>query len=569
MKKQFLTLSIIAALTACGSDDEQTIVAESPAEFSGDFSGTATKAASSMGTVKVNDVNPGESLVYPATTIGQFGTFSVNAAGEWEYVIDNANENVVALVSSDMPSLIENPFTVKAFDGTTTSVALKIAGIDVPAKFSGALTYSVFYDDGTATSAIKVTDANPAEALFAADQTPTAMYGSVSFDSGKGEWTYDLDETNTDVMALNYTEETDTPPSLEDTFIIKSADGTEGTVTITVKGSQLVPAVIEGLPIDEAGEATAMVNVNSVDADGELTITDVNFDQAKFQTQDAVATSYGTFSIDEAGAWTYKLDATNAEVVALKGDGEAPTPLMESIKVMSVDGTAVDIPITVNGLVGGNLTAKVDGGAADGIFRIDLPADAHESGKMTLKFNYEASGTKDAKIIFYGRSVNTDDKRTMAAITLRSNGQIKLMNGSGTKATFTLDQAHTPGDWHDLAFTWNAATDAKVGGFPVISLSINGTPVTSAGGEISGEVFPSFSIASFIVGIGSKLMQVSTKGGSGGGVYVDDYVIYSDVAGTNAIYTQNFDDLAEGAALELDVNNSATKATMVSPLAKP
>ncbi|KMT64476.1 VCBS domain-containing protein [Catenovulum maritimum] len=573
MKKQFLTLSIIAALSACSSDNDNTMVEATPAEITGDFTGTATKYTELTGTVKVNDVNPNESLIYSDTITGTYGSFFINAAGEWKYTLDKANEDVKALVSSDMASLVEAPFSFKTADGSTASVTVTVAGMDVPATFAGALTYSVVYDDGTASATVTVKDDNPAEAEFAAAQTPTAMYGAVTFDSAKGEWTYDLDETNADVKALNYTEETDTPPSLEDSFIITSLDGTEATVTITVKGSLAVPAVIEGLPVDDTGASTVMVNVNSTDSSGSLTITDPNFDEAKFQVQDAVSTNYGTFSIDESGAWTYKLDNSNAEVIALKGDGTAPTPLTETIKVMALDGTAADIPVTINGLVGGNLSAKVDGGAANGIFRIKMPDDLTlEQGKMNFKVNYEATGTKDAKIIFFGRSFNSDDKRTMGAITLKSNGQIRLMDGKATKTTFALDQTHTPGEWVDVAFTWDASAAAEAttpSGLPVISLSIDGVPVTSAGGEISGEFFENFSIAKFIVDIGVKMMQFSTVGGSGGGVNVDDMKIYSDVAGTTEIYSENFDNLAEGAAISLDILESATTGTIVGPLANP
>lgn len=581
MKKQFLALSIITALSACGgSDDDNTNTAAQAPEITGDFVGTATKAVDPTGRLVVNDANSGESLIYPVTIQGKFGDFFINAAGEWKYTLDDDNEDVIALVSSDMPSLVEDAFTIETADGTTRDVAIAIDGIDVPATFGGARTFSVFYDEGDASATLTVRDANPAEAFFAPDQTPTAMYGAVTFDSDSGEWTYDLDESNADAMALNYMGEVDAPPTLDDTFTVTSLDGTEQNVVITIKGSQLVAADIDGIPgaadVEPAeGEEPVLnpdvfVNINAADAQGMLTITDPNFDQEKFAVIDNMTSTYGSYSIDESGAWTYTLNADLDAIKAHKGDGvTVPDALMDQLMVSSADGTDAIIPIMVNPLVGGNLTAEVGGGAADSIFRINMPTEAHETGSMTLKVNYAESGTKDAKIIFFGRSFNSDDKRTMAAITLRSNGEIKLMDGSGTKKTFALDQTHTPGQWHDVAFTWNATAEAKVGGKPEISLSIDGTPVTSSVGPISGEFFPSLSIAGFIVGIGTKLMQVSTKGDSGP-VNVDDFKIYSDVAGTTEIYSQNFDDLAEGTELTLDISNSGSKGTLVvGPLAKP
>ncbi|WP_016956522.1 VCBS domain-containing protein [Catenovulum agarivorans] len=580
MKKQFLTLSIIAALTACSSDDDKNATTEAtPAQLSGDFAGVATKADySASGRVLISDANDGEALIYPNTLEGSYGTFSINAAGDWEYKLDKTNEMVIALVSSDMPSLQESAFSFKTADGTTSSVAISVDGIDVPATFSGALKFNVIYDDGSASGTVKVQDANPAEALFSPTQTLEAMYGDVTFDTDTGTWTYTLDQTQADAIALNYQGELDDAdvPSLEDTFTIKSLDGTEQVVTITVKGSQLVPAVIEGLPeVDENGISAVAVNVNSIDAAGALTIVDPNFGQAKFQVQEEVATAYGTFNIDEMGAWTYQLDNTNAEVVALKGDGTAPTPLSESIKVMAIDGTAVDIPVTINGLVGGNLAAQINGDASDGSFVINTPVDAHTSGKATFRVQYPESASKDARIIFHGKTYKGagEPQRTMANIILKSNGTIRMFNGTGASSNsnaFELEQTHVKGQWFDLAFTWDATQavrDAN-GGYPEVSLSIDGQQITSAGGEVSGMPFPAFAISSSILNQGSKFIGFETKNGSGGPLYVDDIKIYSDVSGTTEVFTENFDTLNEGAEISVDyTNDSKTKQVVIGPIA--
>lgn len=571
MKKHFLTLAILTALTACGSDDDTQTIDPASADISGDFSATATKLTDPTGRLIVADPNPGESLVYPATITGKFGSFDINAAGDWQYTLDDTNEQVIALVSSDMDPLVEDPFTIKTADGTTAQVAVTVEGVDVPAIVSGALTFSVFYDDGNASAQVRVSDANPAEAFFAPNQTPTASYGAVTFDSDTGIWTYDLDESKTDVQALNYTEETDTPPTLDDTFVITTLDGTEATVTITIKGSQLVPAVIEGLPVDENGVSMARVNVNSTDTTGDLTVSDPNFGQAKFQVQDDVATSYGTFSIDETGTWTYKLDNANAEVIALKGDGTAPDPLLDSVKVMSIDGTAVDIPIMVDGLVGGNLTAEV-GTDKDGKLAINIPAEAYEMGKAVFKLNYPEASSKDAKIILHGSKYKGSElNRTMIAMVLRSNGEIKLYNGTSGTGTFVIDQTHTAGTWTDIEMTWDASQTARDAnsGHASVSIKINGTPVSAASGEISGEFFPSFTVSSALGLMSSaQTFEVQSKGASS--VYIDDLTIYSDTSGNTQAFSETFDNLPEGGALMVDyTDDTNTKEVLISPVAKP
>ena len=130
MKKQFLTLCVVAALGGCNGGSDNDTVAPTPAVLSGDFSGVATKANDATGTLIVDDVNVGESLVYPEQFTGTYGTFSINAAGEWVYDLDQNNEEVVALVSADMPSLSEAPFTVRTADGTTQDIVITVAGCE-------------------------------------------------------------------------------------------------------------------------------------------------------------------------------------------------------------------------------------------------------------------------------------------------------------------------------------------------------------------------------------------------------------------------------------------------------
>ncbi len=583
MKKHLLTLSILAALSACGgSDDNDSTTTQAPPEISGERTATATKAQipNASGRIVVNDPNRGESLIFPETTVGTYGSFFINAAGEWTYTLDQQNAAVQALVSSDLPSLVEVPFMFTTVDGSTDSIAVTIDGIDVPATFGRQTSASVLFDTGTVSGTVTVTDPNPAEVGFEPDQVVVATFGTVTFDTDTGVWEYDLDETQPDAIALNYVGEVDTPPTLEDTFLLTSLDGTQGPVTITITGSELVPADIDSIPgaADEEpaeGEDPVLnpevfVNINAPDAQGTLTITDPNFDQERFEVIENMTSTYGTYSIAENGDWTYTLNGELPAIIDHRGDGvTVPDVLMDEFTVSSVDGTNAVIPIIIEPLVGGNLTAEIGGTSSDSIFRINMPDNQTlVAGKMTLKVNYAASGTKDAQVIFFGRNFNADNKRTLAALTLKSDGRLMLIDGAGSRANFTLDQTHTPGEWFDIAFTWDATPETKNGGKTVISLSIDGEPITSPGGQISGEFFESLSIAAFIVDIGMRHMQVST-GADSGPVNVDDYVIYSDVAGTNQIYTQSFDDLAEGTVIDLDIQNSATTGTKVGPLAMP
>ena len=76
--------------------------------------------------------------------------------------------------------------------------------------------------------------------------------------------------------------------------------------------------------------------------------------------QSGVAKTYGTFSIDATGAWTYTLNDGNADVQALNTGGT----LHELVTVATADGTEKVIDITINGA---NDAAVITGTATDSV----------------------------------------------------------------------------------------------------------------------------------------------------------------------------------------------------------
>ncbi|WP_048660751.1 VCBS domain-containing protein, partial [Vibrio crassostreae] len=97
---------------------------------------------------------------------------------------------------------------------------------------------------------------------------------------------------------------------LTETFTVKSEDGTEQVVTITINGAN------DGADItgDVAGDVTEDAADNT--ATGTLLSDDVDNTNNVFQVQSDVAGDYGTFSVDANGEWTYELDNSNETVDA-------------------------------------------------------------------------------------------------------------------------------------------------------------------------------------------------------------------------------------------------------------
>jgi VCBS repeat-containing protein len=133
-----------------------------------------------------------------------------------------------------------------------------------------------------------------------------------------------------------------------DTFTYTVDDGKGGvdtaSVTVTIAGANDA-AIITG---DVSGSVTEATDAEpgTPTAVGTLTVSDVdNDDTFQVVSGQASANGYGTYSINEDGAWTYTLDNDNADVDGL-GDGET---LTDSFTALSDDGTEQEVTIAING----------------------------------------------------------------------------------------------------------------------------------------------------------------------------------------------------------------------------
>ncbi|MGG5828447.1 VCBS domain-containing protein, partial [Aeromonas salmonicida] len=205
---------------------------------------------------------------------------------------------------------------------------------------------TVLADSGVLT----VTDVDGAdEAKFVAGAgTPSAdALGSLTITEG-GEWTYNV--ANGDVQYLGKGE------TKVETFVVKSLDGTEHTVTITITGVN-DGAVISGA---DTGAVTEDASPDVLTDSGVLTVTDVDgADEAKFVAGAGTpsADALGSLTITEGGEWTYNV--ANGDVQYL-GKGETK---VETFVVKSLDGTEHTVTITITGVNDGAVISGADTGA--------------------------------------------------------------------------------------------------------------------------------------------------------------------------------------------------------------
>jgi VCBS repeat-containing protein len=260
---------------------------------------------------------------------GGYGEFSMNAAGEWTYTLNN-NSAVNSLNVGDNPT---DSFTVQTEDGTEQTITITIQGEDDPGAIGGDLTATILEDDvpNTVGGTVQYTDVDgPNIAINGGNFSAT--YGNFTI-NGAGVWSYTLFNGSGAVQALNVGD------TLTDAFNITTVDFNNVTpITVTIQGVD-DPATITG---DIVG--TVIEDVTAI-ATGDLNHVDVdNVDQV-FNTVTGAAAGFGTYDVDTAGNWTYTLDNGNTAVDDLN-DSEA---IIDSFTVTTNGGTPQVVNVTING----------------------------------------------------------------------------------------------------------------------------------------------------------------------------------------------------------------------------
>ncbi|MGL5422152.1 MAG: VCBS domain-containing protein, partial [Serratia fonticola] len=219
----------------------------------GDTDNDAATVQMVSGKLDVTDVDNGEAVFQEQSNVadGNYGSFSIDANGNWTYTLNNDHIDVQSLKAGE--TLTRN-LTVTSLDGTAThTVTITIVGADdVPTLVAdtGSVTEdaNVNVDGNLVTSGTLEagTGGDAGEDKFIADNF-TGDYGSLTLDAD-GNWVYTADNGQAAIQALKAGE------SLTDTFTVLNADGvTSTTVTITIHGTNDAPEFRSGA--DVAGDA--------------------------------------------------------------------------------------------------------------------------------------------------------------------------------------------------------------------------------------------------------------------------------------------------------------------------
>ncbi|WP_158971110.1 chondroitinase-B domain-containing protein [Paraglaciecola sp. L3A3] len=310
MNKNLLALSVIAALTGCGSSDDDP-VENTAAVFSGSSSGSISAGGTDMsGTLTVTDPDDGENAVIAQSAYATtYGNFSLNASGLWTYTVDSANSAIIALGSGD--SVLDTT-TVKSVDGTSHNISITINGVNEAAEFGSGEGIDSASINNALTAAINgtlsISDLDSGEEVFVVQNAVATTYGDFSI-AENGTWSYTLDPNNSSVSGL--VGEADT---LVDEVQVSSADGSTTSIMITIAG---VANTVEALTKGSIGDNDTVPEINcttTVNTTSELEDA-VSFDMTPGETVCLAGGTFSEFELKFGGMGTAELPITVAAAV--------------------------------------------------------------------------------------------------------------------------------------------------------------------------------------------------------------------------------------------------------------
>ncbi|WP_287369291.1 VCBS domain-containing protein, partial [Thauera sp.] len=293
-------------------------------------------------------------LVTPGTVTKASGssagsvTLDFSAASTvFDYLAAGESVEITYTVQIDDKELVDNTgtqtFVVKI---SGTNDAPVVAATDVTGGVTEAVTPSGnLTDTGTITfTDVDLTDVHTVSAVTPSVGALGTLTASVTTDTtgtglgGVVTWNYSVAAADVEYLADGETK--------TETFTFDIEDGEGGviprTVTVTITGTNDVPVI--GGVVDNATDAV-QEDVDAT-ASGTLTIVDTDTGESEFTEVSAGISTYGTYTLNPSGVWTYTLNNANAAVQALP----AGATLTDSFVAFSEDGSASQtVTITITG----------------------------------------------------------------------------------------------------------------------------------------------------------------------------------------------------------------------------
>ncbi|MEZ8141138.1 VCBS domain-containing protein, partial [Enterovibrio sp. FF113] len=351
------------------------------------------------GSLNIVDPDAGESFMLAGTYLGDFGSVTIDRAGNWTYTTDPSQSTSLDTLREGEQRV--DTITVRSVDGTETDILVTIIGTNDPAQIAGDIVGTIVEADGTLSTSgqLTSTDVDGNDNVFT-PQTIAGRWGEITIDAD-GSWTYVTTDDNGAINRLGEGEQ------LTDTLSVRAEDGSIQIITITIDGTNDV-AVFGG-----------MTNVSVTEADGQLStsgsvnVSDADTGQSTFQAGTFTG-EFGDITIDTAGNWTYTTDPVHSNTFDALDAGD---PLPDTITVYAQDGTPLDITVTITGTD-------------------DLPVVSGQFGQSLVDTTTGNTLTTSGTINI--SDVDTDDAPTFENTRIESEyGVLELVDGNWT---YTLDK---------------------------------------------------------------------------------------------------------------------------------
>ncbi len=417
------------------------LVIASPLTFSGTNSGAVTENAlapnNTVGdTLTLRDQDGGdEPFAVQTNEVGTYGSFSIDDNGNWLYTLDNADDDTNALAES---TTVTDVFTVaaNARPSATQDVTITITGAnDAPTATISAPLNNVEVGTSTVVT-LTGTGSDPDTGDAVTRYAWSADQGSfANADQADTTWTAPSDVGNV-VLTLTVTDGNNATHSATITVRVVP-------VPVTITGD-VIGAVTE----DRGGFNRAM---GDLDIDTRATLS-------TFVPQTDVSGTYGTFSINADGMWTYDIDNSRAATQNL-AEGAMADDVFTVVAAARADATAI-VTITVTGAneqPTASISVPTDGATVNAGVPVPLTGIGNDVD------------TSDLASLRYQWSTTPPNQGSFANDTLATTTWTPSDTAVGTDVTLTLTVTDASGAANDTA---TATVTVRV---TAATLTISGT----------------------------------------------------------------------------------------------
>ncbi|MBP3157277.1 retention module-containing protein [Aliivibrio fischeri] len=433
------TIQQVITINITGENDDPTIDVSSVIIGSVEEDGTAT----AIGQLDVSDVDLTDtSFTYtvvsgpntaatPGDVTGLYGALTVDANGEWTYLLDNDKAQALG------DTVATEIFTIEVSDGNggtvTQDITVSVTGHDdQPIVDAGAIqeTTGTVVEDGELHAEGTITYLDPEGTLigYTVSTTSTPLYGTFIVDPATGKWEYDLDNTLAQAIGAD---------GAQESLVIDVTDATgqvtQQVITIDITGENDVPVI--------TGTTTADVKEGVVETvSGQLNATDAESDPIGWQISSSSSATgvYGTLSINAAGLWTYVL--TENSTLALATDTTDVFTVEASDGKGGITQQVITVAVAAPNVVQGVSGSDILTGTTNDELLFGNPLDLSDAGTAdTFTWTNASIGGDLARDIIKDFDVNSDriDLTDIANITtvwdsatLASQIQISEVDGS-------------------------------------------------------------------------------------------------------------------------------------------